>query len=210
MTTFKPNVDSNTVDQAWQSVAANAKLDSSAVDVVSSGKGSFLLNFKIGIGRQSTTAFTANGLVVYLLLSKYLSTDSNDEWVHFPILQPAVGASIANPTLGANTSAAATQLTVSANTNISLRELLFLTDGTAANSELVEVARINSTTLDCVPPLKNSHLSGIQIYGQGIFASGTVDLQPWKRFKFIVDNRGNGVGIYSRVEWNQVQSYDGT
>jgi hypothetical protein len=201
MTSITPNKTVNTVLLAWQDIATGNVVLGSAVSIV----GKYAASFGVRIARRSGTAFTTGWPNIRIEFSE--KTSGNDGW--FPVLnyQPALGVSIANTTLNGVVTAGATSFVVTANTNISAGDLLFLGDGSAANYEIVRVKSVSGTTITPEEAVTFGHQTASIVTDQPEIYFPACDLTPYNRVRAVADNSNSGQSISAQVTMTTLDSH---
>lgn len=136
MATFTKTVQ--TALFATQSVAASTVAISSAFDV--SGKLGGLIHVRFG--RRSATAAGAG---VNIRLESSSATSGDNTWFPFAILTTAFAACEAEAVSG-TVNAGTNVITVASTTNLTIGDLIFIDNGTIANSEWGRVKSISTNT----------------------------------------------------------------
>jgi hypothetical protein len=173
---------------AWQDVAATSVVLGSAVDVgVSSAVGKVSASFFAKYGRRTGTANPAGGPNIRIEASG--KTSGTDTWIPITILTPQLGATIASTTLNGAVAAGATSFVVTAATNIAVGDILFLSDTSAANYEIVRVKTVSGTTITPEEPVTNAHATGAIVTDQSeTFLVTGVDISSITRVRAVDDN----------------------
>lgn len=178
----------------WQTVANGAKAVSSTLNVVSAISGTAF----ISIGRRTATAFTAGWPNIRIEASKKDSPD-NSSWIPIYTYQPGIGASIANATLNGAVSAAAVNFVVNASTNITVGDLVFLSDAANANFEIARVLSVSVQTVTTEQTVVNAHSNAAVVTDQAEVAAPPLPLLDYKNIRVFVDNANSGQEIAVEV-----------
>lgn len=178
---------------AWQDIASAAISIGTALDVSTKFAGTVFAR----LGRATGSAFTSGWPNVRIEASALSS--GNNEWIPLVVFQPAVGTSIAATTLNGAILAAATSCVVTSATNISVGDILFIGDSSAANYELVRVKSVSGTTVNFEEACTNAHSNGAVVTDQAEMWIATLDLSSVGRIRAVGDNLNSGQGIKVEV-----------
>lgn len=179
---------------AWQDLATANQIISSAFSVTTILAGSI----GIRIGRRSGTAFSAGWPNVRLEVS---FQDSGDRrWTPIRVFTPFVGGTIVNTTLNGAVSAGATTFVVTSATNLAVGDILFLSDTTPSNYELVRVKTVSGTTITPEDPVVNAHVTASIVTDQAEMYAESLDLSTYRAIRAVVDNIGSAQSISVEVQ----------
>ena len=114
------------------------------------------------------------------------------------LLMPA-GASIAQTAISTGAiSAGATSFTVSSATNIAAGALLFVSDASSANYEVVQVIAVSGTTITVDKPFVYSHTLAALVSSQAERLVTTLDVSGYQRGRIgIINNSGQLVQAWA-------------
>jgi len=160
----------------------------------------------VTFARSGGSTFTAGkGPKVTVLVSD--ATSGIDNFYPIASRQMADGYLIANTTTNGAISADATSFVVTANTNITAGELIFVGDASAANYEAVQVRLISGTTIHIVGAFRYAHTTGALVTGQAEKPSPMqVDLGPFQRARIEVTSILSVQSFHFRVSYSTLDS----
>jgi hypothetical protein len=193
MATSTVNKTQGTALLAWQDVATGNVVIGSAVTVDTKLAATVFCR----LGRRTGTAFTAGWPNIRIELSA--KSAGNDEWVPVATFQPAVGATIASTTLNGAVAAGATTFVVTSATNILAGDVLFLSDSSAANYEIVRVKAVSGTTVTPEEAVTDAHVTASIVTDQAEVYVAQVDLTAVGRIRAVADNASGGQAISVEV-----------
>ena len=192
MTLATPLKTPNTSLVAWASLANGAQTISAPLDV--SGKWSQAV--AVRIARQSGTAVTSGWPKARIEGSP---NSTGNDWITLFEIPLAVGASIASTTLNGALGAAVTSAVVTAATNLSVGELIFLGDPSTANWEIVRIKAISGTTITFEEATRFAHANGAAVYGQALQVFSAMDVRNYVRTRVVADNASSGQTVALEV-----------
>jgi hypothetical protein len=169
---------------ALQSVASNTVVISSAVDV------STKLAATVGIhfGRRATTALTAG-----MIFRIEGSMKSSGDGFWFPLAEFSTAIATAESEAVSGTVSSGTNvITVASTTNYLAGDLVYIDNGTIANSEWGRVKSIvGNTSITIEDNLVNAQ-TGATIYDQAEFIVAQIDLTAIGRIRLVCDGKSTG------------------
>lgn len=183
MTTFPTPTKTLLTDLcSWATFNAATSTAQTEVDITSYLK--IALFYRVG--RRTGSAFTAGWPNLRVECNP---ASSGGFWTPIDVYQPAIGASIANTTLNGSVSAGAATITVASGTNIAGGDLLYLSDTTASNFEIIRVASISGTTVTPEEVVVNAHANSAIVTDQAEMSGWRLfDVSMFKRIRGFVDN----------------------
>ena len=187
-----PSKTANTSLLSLQSIATATATISSAVDV-STKIGAFV---GIHFGRRSVTALT--GGAIFRLEGSY-KTSGDGHW--FVIVSYPTGVATAETEAVTGTVSAGTNvITVASTANLTAGDIIYIDNGTIANSEWGRIKSIvANTSVTIEDNLVNAQTSST-IYDQAEIISWTVDLTTIQRIRLVVDTYTGPTGVNVAVE----------
>lgn len=159
--------------------------------------GDYAGSIAIRIGRQSNTGFTSGWPNIRIEANP---ASSGGSWVPIYSYQMAVGASLANATLNGQANSGNTSFVVNSATNIAAGDILFVSDNTTTNFELVRVKSISGTTVTLEEALVNTHVNAAVVIDQAEMSFPSFSLLAYKRLRAVIDNANSGATIASEVK----------
>jgi hypothetical protein len=196
-----PTKTAGTVLLAWQDVATATVVLSPTQDV----SAKWAAAFAIKLARRSGSAFAAGWPNVRVEASS--KSSGNSDWVPLFSVQIAVGASLASTTLNGAVSAGATSCVVTAATNITAGDTLYLGDTSSANWELVRVKSVSGTTVTFEEACTFAHANGAAVTDQAESYFPACDLAPYARVRAVADNAGGGQTVAVEVVMSTLDSF---
>lgn len=170
---------------ALQSVASNTVVISSEIDV------SGILEASIGIhfGRRATNALTES---MRFRVEGSCKSSGNGHW--FPLAQFDTQIAAAESEAVSGTVSSGTNvITVASTTNLAAGDIVFIDNGTIANSEWGRVKSIVSNTSITIEDNLVNAQTGATIYDQAeIFNVLCLNLLTISRLRLVADGRGTG------------------
>jgi hypothetical protein len=175
-----------------QEIAAATVIIGSELDVSSK----FAVQVFIHFGRLATTALTVG---VNFRLEGSAKASGDGHW--FPLFLVTTDIATAETEAVSGTVAAGQNvITVAATANLAAGDIIYLDNGTVANSEWGRIKSIvANTSVTIEDNLVNAQTSST-IYDQGQIITALVDLGAVKRIRMVVDNSGSGQAIAAEVE----------
>lgn len=158
-----------------QSVSNNNRIVSSILD----WSGVHLFGVAMFLARTNSTAHTSPW--AQIVVEGNPSASDNSLFVPIATLLMPAGASIAQTATSGAVSVGATSFGVSSATNIAAGALLYVTDSTAANWEVVRVQSVSGTTLTIDGAFIYSHASGSLVSSQAERLVTTLDVSGYSR-----------------------------
>jgi hypothetical protein len=151
----------------------------------------------VRVGRATGTAFTAGWPNIRVEANP---SNTGGSWIPLFMYQPGLGSSIANTTLNGAANAGNTSFVAAAVTNIAVGDILFVSDNTTSNFELVRVKNTSSNTVNLEEALVSTHVNAAQVTDQAEMSYATISLLPYKRLRAVVDNENSGQAICAEVK----------
>lgn len=179
MTTTTPVKTQGTSILALQSVAASTVLKSAAIDV----SGKFAATVFIHFGRR---AATAAGSAVIFRVEASSKASGDGHWYQLASIGTAFAACEAeavNGTVGSGTNV----ITVAATANLAAPDIIFIDNGTIANSEWARIKSIVANTSVTIEDNLVNAQTGSTIYDQAEMFAMTFDLLAIGRIRVVVD-----------------------
>jgi hypothetical protein len=175
-----------------QSVASNAVVVGTAVDV-STKLAAFI---GIHIGRRATTALTTAAVIRI-----EASTKASGDGYWFTLFSVASDTvACENEPVSGTVSAGTAVVTVASTTNLTAGDLVYIDNGTIANSEWGRVKAISANvSITLEDALRNAQTSS-QIYDRAQIIGARVDLQAVTRIRAVVDASATGQAIAVEVD----------
>ena len=175
-----------------QSVASGSVVISSAVDVSTLFAATVLIHF----GRRASTALTTS---CNIRVEASAKSSGDGHW--FPLAVFASDTVAAEPeALTGTVSAAQNVLTLASTTNLSVGDIIYIDNGTIANSEWGRIKVVTSNTSVTIEDnLVNAQTSST-IYNKGQITAFQLDLSAVKRIRVVVDNTGTGQAVAVEVQ----------
>lgn len=172
---------------ALQSVASNTVVISSVQDV------STKLAAMVGIhfGRRAATALTEG---VELRIEASMKSSGDGQWFPLASFKTATAAAEAEAVSG-TVSAGTNVITVASTTNLIAGDLIYIDNGTIANSEWGRVKAISTNTSVTIEDNLANAQTGSTLYDQAEFYIAQFDLSAVGRIRFVVDARNSGQAV---------------
>ena len=143
-----------------QSISNNGRVVGSIIDL----SGVHIFGAALFLARTNTTAHASPW--AQIVVEGCTSATDNSLFVPIATLLMPAGASIAQTAVSGAVSAGATSFVVSSATNIAAGALLYVTDGTAANWEIVRVQSVSGTTINIDGAFIYSHANASLVSSQ--------------------------------------------
>jgi hypothetical protein len=170
-----------------QSVASNTVVISSAQDVSTKLAATVFIHF----GRRAATALT-EGMEFRVEASSKSSGDGH--WYPLAVFKTAIAASETEAVSG-TVSSGTNVITVASTTNLVAGDLIYIDNGTIANSEWGRIKSIaTNTSVTIEDNLVNAQTSST-IYDQAEFFAAQLDLTAVGRLRLVVDGRNTGQAV---------------
>jgi hypothetical protein len=169
---------SNTVF-ALASTAASTVAISSAVDVPTIWSGTFFLRF----GRRSATAAGAG---VNIRLEGSFATSGDNTWIPLAIYTTNFAACEAEAVSG-TVNAGTNVITVASTTNLTAGDVIFIDNGTIANSEWGRIKSIVSNTSVTIEDNLVNAQTGSTLYDSAEMTAWQIDLSNIVRIRLVAD-----------------------
>lgn len=176
-----------------QSVASNSVVIGSATDVSTK----FAATIGIHIGRRATSALT-NPMIIRI----EGSTESSGDGYWFPLTSPLSSdtAACESEAVSGTVNSGTNVITVASTTNLTAGDLVYIDNGTIANSEWGRVKSIVSNTSITIEDNLRNAQTGSTIYDTAnIFNAVQVDLTAVKRIRVVADGSGTGQAVAVEV-----------
>jgi hypothetical protein len=173
-----------------QSVASNTVVISSAVDVSTKLAGTVYIHF----GRRATTALTT-GMIFRIEESSKSSGDGH--WYPVATFQTAVTAAESEAVSG-TVNSGTNVITVASTSNLTAGDVIFIDNGTIANSEWGRIKSISSNTSVTIEDNLVNAQTGSTIYDQAEMFVAKLDFTSTGRIRLVAD--GSGTGQATAVE----------
>jgi hypothetical protein len=172
---------------ALQSVASNTVVISSAQDV------STKLAATIGIhfGRRAATALTEG---MEFRIEASMKSSGDGFWFPLASFKTAIAAAESEAVSG-TVSSGTNVITVASTTNLVAGDLVFIDNGTIANSEWGRVKSIVSNTSITIEDNLVNPQTGATIYDQAEFYVAQIDLTAVGRIRLVCDGRNTGQAV---------------
>jgi hypothetical protein len=170
-----------------QSVASNTVVISSAQDVSTKLAATVFIHF----GRRAATALT-EGMEFRVEASSKSSGDGH--WYPLAVFKTAIAASETEAVSG-TVSSGTNVITVASTTNLVAGDLIYIDNGTIANSEWGRIKSIaTNTSVTIEDNLVNAQTSST-IYDQAEFFAAQLDLTAVGRLRLVADGRNTGQAV---------------
>lgn len=179
MTTTTPNKTQGTSVISLQSVAASSVLVGSAIDVSGKLAGALFIHF----GRRSATAAGAS---VNIRVEASSKSSGDGHWYPLTILPTqfaACEAEAVSGTVGSGTNV----ITVASTTNLTAGDLIYIDNGTIANSEWGRVKSIVASTSVTIEDNLVNAQTGATLYDTAEMFAVQLDLLAIGRIRVVAD-----------------------
>lgn len=170
-----------------QQLANNSFVQSSAQDVSTK----FSATVFIHLGRDVGNALT---LPVNIRIMASAQSSGNSEWYTLAAFQSAVAAAATNALAASGNNAGVTTLTATANWVTADGSLVFIKNGTLANSEFVRAGAHSTTSLPILDATTNAQNSS-NAFDQAQEFIAQLDLTAVGRIKVEIDTIGTGQAV---------------
>jgi hypothetical protein len=177
---------------ALQSVASNSVAVGAALDVAN------FLGATIGIrfGRRTASALTSPAIV---RIEYSFATSGDSKWLVKEQRASSIVAAESEAVSG-TVNAGTNVITVASTTNLAAGDLIYIDNGTIANSEWGRVKSIVSNTSVTIEDNLTNAQTSSTLYDQAdIFAAITLDLTSIKRIRAVCDGSGTGQAVAVEV-----------
>jgi hypothetical protein len=164
---------------ALQSVAASSVLISSALDVSTKFAASLFIHF----GRRIATAAGAG---VNLRVEASSKASGNGHWYPLAILTTDFQACEAEAVTG-TVNAGATVITCASTTNLTAGDLIYIDNGTIANSEWARIKSISVNVSVTIEDALTFAQTGATMYDRAEMYAVQLDLTAVKRIRLVAD-----------------------
>jgi hypothetical protein len=183
-----------------QSVSSGAVLISSALDVSSKIAATFFIRF----GRRATTALTV-GAQIRIEASGKSSGDGH--WNPLFIFTTDI-ATAESEAVSGTVNSGTNVITVASTTNLVAGDLIYIDNGTIANSEWGRIKSISTNTSVTIEDNLVNAQTGATLYDQAqIFRAVDVNCRALGRLRMVVDNSGTGQNIAIEAEMVTADSF---
>lgn len=173
---------------AINSIASNGNDRGTALDVSADYEGAV----RILVGRSTGTAWTVPPII--RLEASFATSPDETQWALIDKFSPALGNAIGSTTVSGTASAGATTFVLTSNTNFASGNLLFLKNGTLANSEWRRGSLATSTYTTDAPLVFPQ--TGSSVLNQAEeFPLYILSLLGINKLRISVDNFGTGQAI---------------
>jgi hypothetical protein len=186
-----PTKTGNTSLLALQSVASNTVLISSAVDVSTKYSAFIGAHF----GRRAATALTTG--MTFRAEGSY-KTSGDGHWYPLAVYTTAIAAAQAQAVSG-TVSAGTNVITVASTTNLTVGDLIYIDNGTIANSEWGRIKSIVTNTSVTIEDNLANAQTGATLYDQAEIVGLRVDLVDVMRLRVVADGSGTGQAVAVEV-----------
>lgn len=170
-----------------QSVASNSVVISSAQDVSTKLAATVFIHF----GRRATTALT-EGMEFRIEGSSKSSGDGH--WYPLATFKTAVAAAESEAVSG-TVSSGTNIITVASTTNLVAGDLIYIDNGTIANSEWGRIKSISTNTSVTIEDNLVNAQTGATIYDQAEMFAAQLDLTAVGRIRLVADGRNTGQAV---------------
>lgn len=170
-----------------QSVASNSVVISSVIDVATKLAASIFIHF----GRRATTALT-EGMEFRVEASSKSSGDGH--WYPLATFKTAVTAAESEAVSG-TVSSGTNVITVASTTNLVAGDMIFIDNGTIANSEWGRIKSIVTNTSVTIEDNLVNAQTGATIYDQAEMFVAQLDLTAVARIRLVADGRNTGQAV---------------
>lgn len=170
-----------------QSVASNTVVIGSAVDVSAKFAATVFIHF----GRRATTALT---LPMILRIEASSKSSGDGHWYPLRVLETGVATSESEAVSG-TVNSGTNVITVASTTNLAAGDLVYIDNGTIANSEWGRVKSISANTSITIEDNLVNAQTGATIYDQAEFYAVQLDLTAVGRIRFVADGKGTGQAV---------------
>lgn len=178
---------------ALQSVASNTVLISSALDVSTKLAATIFIHF----GRRATTALTQ---AVEFRIEASSKSSADGHW--YPIARFLTQTAAAESEAVSGTVSAGTNvITVASTTNLTVADLIYIDNGTIANSEWGRIKSVSTNTSVTIEDNLVNAQTGSTIYDQAEMFVAQLDLTAISRLRLVVDadNTGQAVAVEAHM-----------
>lgn len=183
---------------ALQSVAASSVTVSAAIDVSAKASGLIYVRF----GRQ---AATAAGAGANIRLEASFSASLNNSWFPFAVFTTAFAAAADEPVSG-TVAAGATVITVAATAGFTAGDIIFINNGTIANSEWCRIKSIVANTSVTVEDALVNAATGATIYDSAEIYSPIAIPDGAIRIRAVADGSGFTQAFAIQIEYSLINS----
>lgn len=138
---------------------------------------------------------TAPAAGTNIKIQGHLETSGNENlWMDLAVIPTGITAA-ANTTANGAISANATSITTAGSATFGARtKLLYFRDSATAGEWIEMTTHVTTTITIPSPGIVLAHLTGINIYDQGIRQNVTLDVQGIQRLRVVVDNNTQATG----------------
>lgn len=170
-----------------QSLASNSVVISSVADVSTKLAATVFIHF----GRRAATAITEG---VEFRVEASSKASANGHWYPLATIKTAVAASESEAVSG-TVSSGTNVITVASTTNLVAGDVVYIDNGTIANSEWGRVKSISANTSITIEDNLVNAQTGATIYDQAEMYAVQVDLTAVTRLRVVADGRNTGQAV---------------
>jgi hypothetical protein len=181
-----------------QSLASNSVVISSAVDVSTK----FAIGVFIHFGRRATSALTEG---VEFRLEGSSKSSGDGHWYPIASVKTAIAAAESEAVSG-TVNAGTNVITVASTTNLVAGDLVYIDNGTIANSEWGRVKSIVSNTSITIEDNLVNAQTGSTIYDQGEVFALLADISMVGRVRLVADGRNTGQAVAVEAHYTLLDS----
>ncbi|HMJ84034.1 MAG TPA: hypothetical protein VK504_12735 [Vicinamibacterales bacterium] len=167
-----------------QSVASNTVVVGSAVDVSTK----FTAFIGVHFGRRTASALTTGGKI---RIEGSMKSSGDGHWFVLAEFQSAIAAAESEAVSG-TVNAGTNVITVASTTNLTAGDLVFIDNGTIANSEWGRVKSISSNVSITIEDNLVNAQTGATIYDNAELFTAYIDLAAVTRIRAVADFSGTG------------------
>jgi hypothetical protein len=150
----------------------------------------------IHFGRRATSALT---VPVNFRVEGSAKVSGDGHWFPLAIISSEIAAAESEAVSG-TVNAGTNVITVASTTNLVVGDLIFVDNGTIANSEWGRIKAVSTNTSVTIEDNLLNAQTGATIYDQAQIIAIQVDLSCIKRLRIVVDNSGSGQAVAAEVE----------
>jgi len=168
---------------ALQNIAASGNVAGSAYDA----SVKFAANVMIHFGRKSSTAYTT---APTFRIEQSAKASGDGFWFPMAVFSPTLGALLTAQAVNGTCNAGQNVIAMTSTTNFSVGDVVYVSNGTLANSEWGRVKSVSSnTSITLEDNLLNAQTGSTVYKGEMFLAS--LDLAGVTRLRLVDDNSGN-------------------
>lgn len=194
-----PAKTANQVVFATQVLAVSTRLISSEIDVRTVG--AVGADLYVAFGRQSATAYTNSPQIIVQGSPSPVGTTA-DDWTVLDQVSPVLGTSLTALAASGTVTSGQKTIGLASTTNLSIDDMLFISNGTIGNSEWADVDSISVNTNVVVAENLLFTQTGATLYRLAEKWRIPLDLSKCVKIRVVVDNANNAVagGVVIRAK----------